>query len=585
MQFKKVHIGKILLDKNIITQEQLDKAIEQQKVTGQRLGQTLVDMRYVREEQLLKLLAEQLNVPFINLRNYQLDPDTVNLLPEFYARHFRAMVLHKDEITNVYLVGMVDPQDVLAIDEITQLLKSQITTALVKEDDLMQSVDLIYRKTAEISTFAEELSLELNQNELNLAKLGEGETAIDAPVIKLLKSIFEDAVQMGASDIHIEPDELVLRIRQRIDGILYEQIIKEKKVFQALTLRLKLLAGINITERRVPQDGRFTIKVKDKSFDIRLSTLPVQFGESVVMRLLGHSADRLNLNKISLPPHLLKRMRQIISFPNGLLIITGPTGSGKTTSLYGILSELNDSERKIITVEDPVEYRITRVSQVQIQPAVDLTFARALRAILRQDPDVIMVGELRDQETASIALRAALTGHFVLSTLHTNDAITSAIRLCDLGVENYLIAAVLRAVVAQRLVRKNCVNCLVPVTLSPLEKAWVATVAGEQIAQQEFKKGAGCNYCRNSGFRGQVGVFEFLEMTHELIEPLRTGNLNEFTRLAQQQPGYKPLVLAGLDLAIQGETTVAEVLRILGTVGDDLADEAHPTPPAETTQS
>ncbi|MDR3492183.1 MAG: ATPase, T2SS/T4P/T4SS family [Gammaproteobacteria bacterium] len=563
MQSKKVYIGQMLLDKKIITQEQLDAAIEHQKATGLRLGQALIDLHLVKEDQLLKLLSEQLNVPFINLREYTLIPEVVNILPEFHARHFRALVLKKDK--DGYLVGMVDPQDILAKDEISQLLKSPIHIALVKEDDLMQSIDLVYRRTAEISTFAEELSLELGKaQELNVTQLGENVSVADAPVIKMLKSIFEDAVQMGASDIHIEPDEHVLRIRQRIDGVLYEQIIKEKKIIQALTLRLKLIAGINITEKRIPQDGRFTIKVKDKTFDVRLSTLPVQFGESVVMRLLGQSAVKLNLTKIGMPDTILIRMRRIIAMPNGLLIITGPTGSGKTTTLYGALAELNDSTVKIITVEDPVEYRLPRINQVQIQSSIDLTFARALRAILRQDPDIIMIGELRDGETVSIALRAALTGHLVLSTLHTNDAISSVMRLLDMGAESYLVAAVLRGILAQRLVRRICEECIQDTELTPQEKVWISAVAGPSYAQLTYKNGKGCNYCHNSGYRGQIGVFELLELNEKLIDALRDRNMTEFSHLAKQQETYRPLALSGLDMAVKGITTVSEVLRISG---------------------
>ncbi len=293
--------------------------------------------------------------------------------------------------------------------------------------------------------------------------------------------------------------------------------------------------------------------------------------------MLGQSAEKLNLGKIGMPEKILLRLRKIISLPNGLLIITGPTGSGKTTTLYGALSELNDSSIKIITVEDPVEYRLSRINQVQIQMAVDLTFARALRAILRQDPDVIMVGELRDQETVLIALRAALTGHLVLSTLHTNDAISSAMRLIDMGAESYLVAAVLRGILAQRLVRKICEACAKDTELTPQEKVWVSSVAGPAFAQLTYREGRGCNYCRNAGYKGQIGVFELLELDVPLIDALRDRNIKEFTHLARQQETYRPLVLSGLDMAVKGITTVSEVLRIVGEAFID--EEDKPVPP------
>lgn len=568
MHNKKIHIGELLLDKKLITQEQLDHAILQQNATGQKLGRVLIDMHFIKEDDLLNLLAKQLDIPFVSLSNFPLKADIVTLLPEFYARHYRAIVLKKENDT--YLVGMLDPQDILTIDELSRILNATIQVAIVREEDLLLAIDTMYRRTAEISSYAEELSQEIGENEITVAQLGEGVSATDAPVIKLLQSIFEDAVQVNASDIHIEPDESVLRIRQRIDGVLQEHIIKEKNVIHALTLRLKLIAGINITEKRLPQDGRFSMKIKGKRFDVRLSTLPVQFGESVVMRLLNQSGDLLDLSQIGMPEMILTRLRQLITMPNGLLLITGPTGSGKTTTLYGVLSELNSSETKIITVEDPVEYRIPRINQVQIQSNIDFTFARALRSILRQDPDIIMVGELRDQETVGIAIRAAMTGHLVLSTLHTNDAISSTLRLVDMGAEPYLVASVLRGVLAQRLVRRICKNCAKETTLTPQETVWVESIADDSRANAIFKKGTGCSYCHHTGYKGQIGVFEYLEWDSALAEALRHKDVPAFLAAANQQSTYHPLTVSGLDLAIAGMTTVSEVMRISGDAVTEL---------------
>jgi MSHA biogenesis protein MshE len=563
----KIHIGKLLLENNLITKEQLDIAISKQKSTGEKLGQVLVNLGFVKDEKILELLASQLNIPLVDIKNYALNPDVVHYLPEIYARRYRAVVLNDD--VNGLLVGMADPQDIVASDEIAKALKRPIRIALVQEEDLLNAIDMMYRRTTEISSLAEELSAELRKNDFDVTQLAVGLSSTDAPVAKLLQSIFEDAVQVNASDIHIEPDEYVLRIRQRIDGVLHEQIIKEKQIAQALALRLKLMAGLNIAEKRIPQDGRFSIKIRDKNFDVRLSTLPVQFGESIVMRLLNQSAEMRQLEQIGMPHHILERLRKIISLPNGLLLITGPTGSGKTTTLYGLLSELNIPDKKIITVEDPVEYRLPRINQVQVQHKIDLSFARVLRSVLRQDPDVIMVGELRDQETVSIALRAAMTGHFVLATLHTNDAVSSAIRLLDMGVEGYIVASVLRAVVAQRLVRRICHNCITDYELKPQEKIWISSVVEGKYADKQFKYGTGCAYCHNTGYKGQIGVFELLEITPPLADALRQSDTYKFSNEVKNS-NFQPLVVSGLNIAAKDETTVSEVIRIVGEgLGND----------------
>ncbi len=562
MATKRIQFGKILLDNQLITEQELEAAIKRQQSTGERLGQVLIDMGLVKEEQLLQLLSQQLNIPFVDLRNYSFDPNVVGALSEFSARRYRAIVLNHDE--QGYLVAMVDPLDLLAIDEIERELKEPVRTALVKEVDFLSVVDMLYRRTGEISTLAEELSAELKPNDYDVTQLGAGFTSSDAPVVKLLQNIFEDAVQINASDIHIEPDENVLRIRQRIDGVLHEHVMKEKQIAQALTLRLKLMGGLNIAEKRLPQDGRFSIKVRNRNFDVRLSTMPVQYGESVVMRLLDQSAEILKLDQIGMPKNMLSRLRRVFSYPNGIILVTGPTGSGKTTTLYGVLSELNKTENKIITVEDPVEYRLPRINQIQIQPKIDLTFARILRSVLRQDPDIIMIGELRDQESVSIALRAAMTGHLVLSTLHTNDAMSSAVRLIDMGAAGYLVATVLRAILSQRLVRRICDNCKEDYTPTPHELAWLASIKNFSYTGNPFKHGIGCTYCHNTGYKGRVGVFELLEMTPPLIDSLRDNDTRLFSQLVTDDPDYKPLVTQGLELAVKGVTTISEVIRIIG---------------------
>src|SRR3989339_118108 len=373
---QKIKLGDLFVQKSLITQEQLDQALTEQKKTGEKLGAILVSRGFIIEDVLLNFLSEQLKIPLIDLENYELDPDTVKMIVEPYARRYHAIALQKQ--SDALLVGMADPLDMNAVDEISSLLQQPIKLALVKDSDLLRALDLMYRRTEEISSFAEELDKELGAPSFALADLAADEGQIDAPVIKLIQSLFEDAVQVNASDIHIEPDEKILRIRLRIDGILHEQIVKEKSIAPALALRLKIMAGLNIAEKRLPQDGRFNIRVRNRVIDVRLSTLPTQYGESVVMRLLDQSAGILNLNQVGMPEKLLKEFRKLLKSPHGIILVTGPTGSGKTTTLYGALNELNEEGKKIITVEDPVEYRLPRINQVQINHELSLDFARVL---------------------------------------------------------------------------------------------------------------------------------------------------------------------------------------------------------------
>lgn len=561
---KKTYIAELLIANGLVTQEQIDKALLQQKKTDKKLGQILVEMGFIDETKLLQCLSDQLQIPYIDLRNYQYDIKLVKLLPEFHARHFRAIVLKQNP--NDFLVGMVDPQDLIAIDEVEQILKKKVTVALVREDDLLYVFDTAYRRSEEISQLAETLSAELKPAEFNLFAETQDFAKEDMPVVNLLRSIFEHAVQVNASDIHIEPGENILRVRLRVDGILQEQIIPEKSITQALAQRIKLVSGLNIAETRLPQDGRFTISIRQKIFDVRVSTLPVQYGESLVMRLLNQSGALVHLDNIGMPEPILKYYSQLLSASYGLLLIVGPTGSGKTTTLYASLNELNKPEDKIITVEDPVEYHLPRINQIQVNNKIDLTFANVLRSILRQDPDIIMIGELRDFETTEIAIRAAMTGHFVLTTLHTNDTISSATRLLDMGTEGYLLASVLRGIISQRLVRKICNRCSKITPLTDLEKAWLSSINYPNTLEAEFKTGSGCNYCNQTGFLGRIGVFEMLPMSMELTDALRHKDLSAFQKAATKQPLYKPLLHTALDLAISGTTTVQEVLRMAGEI-------------------
>ncbi|MCP3688858.1 MAG: type II/IV secretion system protein, partial [Gammaproteobacteria bacterium] len=426
---KKIRLGDLLVEKNIITEEQLQFALTEQKKLGRKLGGTLIELGMIDESSLLDLLSSQLGIPLIDLNLIDYSDDIARLLPETMARRYRAIVLMEREAD--YLVGMADPTDIYALDEIQNKLNKPVSQAIVRETDLLEHFDLVYRRTEQINALAEELGHDLSESATNLSDLLQTEMT-DSPVAKLLRSIFEDAVQIGASDVHIEPDQHVIRIRQRVDGILQEQVMKETHIAPAVVVRLKLLAGLNISEKRLPQDGRFNMVVNEREVDVRMSTMPVQFGESVVMRLLDQTRGALNIEKLGMPPELLKRFRKNFHLPNGMILVTGPTGSGKTTSLYAALKELNQAKTKIVTVEDPVEYRLSRISQVQVNTQIGLSFASVLRSALRQDPDIIMVGEMRDTETVQIGVSAAMTGHLVLSTLHTNDTISTITRLMDM---------------------------------------------------------------------------------------------------------------------------------------------------------
>lgn len=557
---KKIRIGDLLVEHSVITTEQLNIALSEQQRTGKKLGEILVQQGFLKEVTFLDFLSKQLGLPLVKLASFEFNRDLIELLPETHAQHFRSLVLK--EMGEALLVGMVEPTDLFAIDELSRILKRPIRTAIISETDLQNAINMLYHSAGDISSIAEELGIELSDENLSSDKSSSDEDVSGAPVVRLLQSIFQEAVRMNASDIHIEPDEKVLRIRNRVDGVLHEQIMNEKKVASALVSRIKLMAGLDIAEKRLPQDGRFNIKLKNKGIDVRLSTMPIQHGESAVMRLRDNSKGILSMDQLGIPDNILQRIKKVIKSPHGMMLVTGPTGSGKTTTLYAALSALNTADRKIITVEDPVEDRIPRVNQVQIKPKIGLTFASVLRTTLRQDPDVIMVGEMRDQETAEIGLRAAMTGHFVLSTLHTNDAVSTALRLIDMGAESYLVASALRAVVAQRLVRKICEKCIEPYQIEEHHKVWLRAVVGDRANSIQLKHGKGCVQCNNTGYRGRVGVYELVEINEEMADMLRQKDSIGFSKAAKKDPGYTSFTHCALDYAEKGITTLDEVLRI-----------------------
>ncbi len=556
----KVRIGDLLVQNGVITEQQLMAALARQKQTRQKLGKALVVLGYVEEEQFLNFLAQQLKIPMVDISRYNFNHNDVLKLTETHARRFRCVVLKEE--AEFFLIGMTDPLDISAYDEIQRLLPKPIELAVIPDSQLLGVLDQIYRRTSEIDDWADQLSDEIVEDTFDSVKLSETDDA-DIPVVRLLKSIFEDAVTVGASDIHIEPDENVLRIRQRVDGLLQEHVMKDARIAPALILRLKLMAELNISEKRLPQDGRFNITVKGHNIDVRMSTMPIQHGESVVMRLLDQTNGLIELDSIGLPEKMRRRLNKLIKEPHGLLLVTGPTGSGKTTTLYGALNALNVAEKKILTVEDPVEYRLPRINQIQVHPKIGLTFATVLRSCLRQDPDILLVGEIRDQETAEIALRASITGHFVLSSLHTNDAISSAMRLIDIGIEGYLVATALRAILAQRLVRKICIHCKCDYQPTAAERAWLQVKCQDtDLSTDQLRHGTGCTSCNNTGYAGRIGIFELLEMDDDMADALRANDSGTFAKAARKSATYQPLVISALEKAAQGITSLEEVFRI-----------------------
>ncbi len=563
MPIKRVRIGDLLVEHKMISEAQLQDALAEQKKSGRKLGRVLVEHGFVDENKLLALLSEQLDIPYVDLSRFELDPELIGRLPETYARRYRSLVLR--ETPTGLLVGMGDPTDIFAFDELVRILKTPVQIACVKESDLLHNIDRLYQHADQLRNLASEVGQDMAENAFDLRGLP-ADSQSDAPVVRLIQTVFEDAVRAQASDIHIEPDEDVLRIRCRIDGVLHETIMDDTRIAPAMVSRLKLMAEADISEKRLPQDGRFSLRVMDKRIDVRLTTAPTQTGETVVMRLLDHGSAVRRLDQLGMPDDILHRVRNIVHRPHGLMLVTGPTGSGKTTTLYAALSELNTPQKKIITVEDPVEYRLARINQVQVNNKIDLGFARVLRSVLRLDPDIILVGEMRDRETGEIGLRAALTGHLVLSTLHTNDAVSTAMRLIDMGLEPYLVAASTQAILAQRLIRKLCTSCRTAREPDASEQAWIRSTEGESTSLEGFREGSGCNQCSHTGYHGRIGVYELLEMDHTLVDALRRNDLSGFEHAARNQTGYHPLIGNALAYARQGITSLSEAMRLSSTV-------------------
>jgi MSHA biogenesis protein MshE len=575
-QKKRVRLGELLTEHGAVTPVQLEQALKEQKRSGRKLGRVLIDLGFLTEERLNQEMALHMQLPFVDLRKMTLEPQVVHLLPEAHARRFRGLVLQSDK--RGLLVGMADPSDLFAYDELAKRLKQPLRIAVVSETELLRMLDVVYRRTEEIASLVQEVREDMREGDVDLSQLTADDAAADAPVLRLLQSMFTDAVQVGASDIHIEPGEGRLRVRQRIDGALQEQLLEGSRVAGALVTRLKLMSGLDISEKRLPQDGRFSIKVGDTQLDVRMATMPTQHGEAVVLRLLNQAIGLQPLDALGMPEDIKQRFQRLISRSAGMVLVTGPTGSGKTTTLYSALNLLNRSDTKIITVEDPVEYRLDRVTQVQTKAKIGLDFARVLRSVLRHDPDIIFIGEMRDRETVDIALRASITGHLVFSTLHTISAVATIDRLVDMGAPGYMVAAAVHAVLAQRLVRRICDDCSENHTPDEQESAWLCAQIGDSAAARlALQRGAGCGYCNMTGYRGRVAIYELLEIDREQADAIRRNDLQQFARLTAARRDYKPLAHSAIELAGRGVTTLAEAMLSVSGISEDVTTPATAT--------
>ena len=562
---KTEQIGTALINRGYLTQAKLAEALAEQKRSGRILGRVLIESNYVTEEQMARVIADQQGLTFVDLRRFEVVPEVVQVLTEVQARRFKALVL--EDRGDSYLVGLADPSNLRAQDELAALVGRPLYIAVIASDQFSKTADRIYRKTDQLDEYANEAKRELERESgvVDLSQLQFSIDDVDAPVVKFLQTVFEEAAQMRASDIHIEPEETKLTVRFRIDGQLHEQVQTDLRIASALMVRLKLMASLDISEKRLPQDGGISIRVANQRIDVRLSTIPTLFGESAVMRLLIQSQGLRQLESSGMPEDILRRFKKIIQAPHGIVLVTGPTGSGKTTTLYGALGVVNQRNIKIITVEDPVEYRIGGINQVQVNEKIELTFARLLRSFLRQDPDILLVGEIRDQETAQIAARAAMTGHLVLSSLHTNDAASTPGRLLDMGIPGFIIGSTLLGVVSQRLLRVICHDCSAPYQPSTDEMAWVNHHFGAEVQKINFRKGTGCSRCNSTGFSGRVGVYELLEMTSALATIIHQGDPAAVETAARASLGKKSLAHNALNLVAKGETTIAEAMTVVAS--------------------
>ena len=565
-----IKLGEMLLKARLVDQDQLNKALEAQKVNGGKLGYNLVKMGFVKEDDITQLLSQQYGVPAINLRDVQIDDGVIKLIPSEVAQKYLIMPVQRTGAT--LTIAMVDPTNVFAMDDIKFMTGYNVDPVVASEVAIKDAIDKYFgsshqlelKKVMDQMAEAESESLELleEEEELDLARL-EAATE-EAPVVKLVNLFLSDAIKRGASDIHIEPYEKDFRVRFRIDGVLYEIMNPPLKLRDAIISRVKIMAKLDIAEKRLPQDGRIKVKMKlsgkTKEMDYRVSVLPCLFGEKIVLRLLDKDNLMLDMTRLGFEQDSLTKFEKAIFRPYGMVLVTGPTGSGKTNTLYSSMSRVNTPETNIMTAEDPVEFNLHGINQVQVKEQIGLNFATALRSFLRQDPNIILVGEIRDFETAEIAVKAALTGHLVLSTLHTNDAPSTINRLMNMGIEPFLVSTSVNLICAQRLVRRLCQNCKEEIHMPPTALADIG-FSPEEAPRLKLHKGKGCQNCNNTGYKGRVGLYEVMEITDAIREMILTGASAIELRRKSIEEGMITLRGSGLQKIRDGLTTVEEVLR------------------------
>jgi type IV pilus assembly protein PilB len=558
-------LGEILRDEGLVTEEQLEAALQRQKhERGLRIGEILVSMGAVTAEHVAYATSQQWQIPYIDLDGYALDPDVIELVPEKLARAYLALPLFK--LGNVLTVAMADPLNLIAVDDLRSKTGCEIETVISTEDKIERCLDQYYRMDESITRLIADVAEEEGEKTTSKDPAVAAEIA-EAPMIKLANLIIQQAVRDGASDVHIEPGEHDVKVRYRIDGMLHEINKIPKTIQEAITSRFKVWAEIDVTETRTAQDGHFSVNSDGKEIEVRLSTFPTIYGENLVMRVLDPSATILELRTLGFPDAIFGTYMSVVKATQGMILVTGPTGSGKTTTLYATLNLISDPSLNIITIEDPVEYRLKRIRQTQVNPEAGVTFATGLRAIVRQDPDAIMVGEIRDQEIAQMAIQASLTGHLVFSTMHTKNAAGAISRLLDIGVEPFLISSGVTGILAQRLARTICSSCKEPYvpTTEALEQFGIA----ERAKGRTFYKGRGCQACRFSGYRGRIGLFELLQVSdpiRELINEKRSAV--DIRKAALKTGDLRTLYRDGLEKAAKGETTLEEISRIIQVKGE-----------------
>jgi type IV pilus assembly protein PilB len=542
-------LGDILLEMSIITEAQLEGVLQVQKTTKVRLGELLIEQGLVTEQQIIEILEFQLGIPHISLVRYKIDPQIVRLIPEDLARRYAAIAVRRDR--QRLTVAMADPLDFYAIDDLRLSTGFSIDAAISSKDEIESFIERYYG----ISDSVDELKTTVVKDEALESQV----TDEDAPIVRLVNQIIQQGVHLRASDIHVDPSPNGVKIRYRVDGILQTEQILPVYMHSILTARIKIMAQMNIAEKRLPQDGRIEAEVNYRTIDIRVSTLPTAYGEKSVLRLLDRRNALFDIEQLGMSDNNSDLFKKMIHSPGGIVLLTGPTGSGKSSTLYAALKTIATDDKNVITIEDPIEYQIPGVNQMQVQHAIGLTFARGLRSILRQDPDIIMVGEMRDAETAEVAVRAALTGHLVMSTLHTNDAVTSIVRLSDMGIEPFLIASSLVGVVAQRLVRRVCQECAEKYIPSDYEEKWLSN---RGFSVNQLVRGRGCSYCHKTGYQGRLAIQELLPVDDAIRGMILERKPDAAFRTYVKEQGIHLMLHDGLNKAAAGLTTIAEVLRV-----------------------